>query len=41
MFEIRTKWSKKVVYKTTERVMALYWLQENNQEGLFELVRVK
>ena len=40
MYEIQTKWSKMVVYRTTERANALYWLEENNQEGIFVLVRV-
>jgi len=41
MYEIRTKWSNMVVYRTTERANALYWLEENNQEGVFKLVKVK
>ena len=41
MYEIRTRWSNMVVYRTTERGNALYWLEENNQEGVFKLVRVK
>jgi hypothetical protein len=40
MYEIQTKWTKKVVYRTTERLNALYWLEENNQEGVFILVKV-
>ena len=41
MYEIRTKWSNMVVYRTTERSNAVYWMEENNQEGVFVLVRVK
>lgn len=41
MYEIRTRWSNKVVYRTTERANAAYWLEENNAEGVFKLVRVK
>ena len=41
MYEIRTKWSNMVVYRTTERSNALYWMEENNQEGVFKLVRIK
>ena len=41
MYEIRTKWSKKVVYRTTERANALYWLECNNQEEMFEMVKVR
>ena len=41
MYEIRTKWTDLIVYRTTERGNALYWLEENNQEGVFILVRVK
>jgi hypothetical protein len=41
MYEIRTKWSNMVVYRTTERINAVYWMEENNQEGVFVLVRVK
>ena len=41
MYEIRTKWTDMVVYRTTERGNAIYWLEENNQEGVFILVRVK
>lgn len=41
MYEIQTVYSGKVVYRTTERANALYWLELNNQEGLFKLVRVK
>tara|TARA_R110000772_G_scaffold261562_1_gene380115 strand:+ start:427 stop:561 length:135 start_codon:yes stop_codon:yes gene_type:complete len=41
MYEIQTKWSHMVVYRTTERGNALYWLEENNQEGIFVLVKVK
>jgi hypothetical protein len=41
MYEIQTVYSNKVVYRTTERANALYWLELNNQEGLFKLVRVK
>jgi len=41
MYEIQTIYSNKVVYRTTARANALYWLELNNQEGLFKLVRVK
>jgi len=41
MYEIRTMWTNLVVYRTTERANALYWLEENNQEGVFKLVAVK
>jgi hypothetical protein len=41
MYEIRTKWTDLIVYRTTERGNAIYWLEENNQEGVFVLVRVK
>ena len=41
MYEIRTIYSNKVVYRTTERANAVYWLELNNQEGVFKLVRVK
>ena len=41
MYEIRTMWTNLVIYRTTERALALYWLEENNQEGVFKLVRVK
>ena len=41
IYEIRTKWTNMVVYKTTERANALYWLEENNQEGVIKLVRIK
>ena len=41
MYEIRTVFSDKVVYRTTERSNAMYWLELNNQEGCFKLVRVK
>jgi len=41
MYEIRTKWTNKTVYRTTERLNALYWLEQNNQEGVFKLVRIK
>lgn len=41
MYEIRTKWTNKTVYRTTERLNALYWLEQNNQEGVFKIVRVK
>lgn len=41
MYEIRTVFSDKVVYRTTERGNALYWLELNNQEGLFKLVKVR
>jgi len=41
MYEVRTMWSNMVVFRTTERKYALYWLEENNQEGVFKLVRVK
>jgi hypothetical protein len=41
MYEIRTKSTNLIVYRTTKRANAVYWLEENNQEGLFKLVRVK
>mgnify|MGYP003653011962 len=41
MYEIQTMWSNVIVYRTTERLNALYWLEENNQEGVFKLVKVK
>jgi hypothetical protein len=41
MYEIRTKWTDLIVYRTTERGNAIYWLEENNQEGVFVMVRVK
>jgi len=41
MYEIQTKWSKMVVYRTTVRANALHWLVENNEEGVFVLVKVK
>jgi|TARA_R110000851_G_scaffold180244_1_gene327421 hypothetical protein len=41
MYEIRTKWTDLIVYRTTERVNAIYWLEENNQEGVFVMVKVK
>lgn len=41
MYEIRTKWSNMVVYRTTERGNAVFWLENNNQEGVFKLVKVK
>lgn len=41
MYEIRTKWTDMVVYRTTERGNAICWLEENNQEGVFILVKVK
>ena len=41
MYEIRTMWTNLLVYRTTERANAIYWLEENNQEGVFKLVRVK
>ena len=41
MYEIRTKWTDLIVYRTTERGNAIYWLEENNQEGVFILVKVK
>jgi hypothetical protein len=41
MYEIRTKWTDLIVYRTTERGNAIYWLEENNQEGVFVLVKVK
>ena len=41
MYEIRTKWTNKTVYRTTERLNALSWLEQNNQEGVFKLGRVK
>ena len=41
MYEIRTIWTDIVVYRTTERANALYWLEENNQQGLFKIVKVK
>ena len=30
MYEIRTKWTNMVVYRTTERANAVFWLEENN-----------
>jgi hypothetical protein len=39
MYEIRTVWTSMVVYRTSERGNAIYWLEENNQEGVFKLVR--
>ena len=41
MYEIRTVWTNMVVYRTTERGNAIYWLEENNQEGVFVMVKVK
>lgn len=41
MYHIITKWSKKVVYTTTSRAHALYWLECNNEENMYELVKVK
>jgi len=41
MYEIRTIWTDKVVYRTTERGNALHWLEENNDPIIFKLVRVK
>ena len=41
MYEIRTKWTDLIVYHTTERGNAIYWLEENNQEGVFVMVKVK
>jgi hypothetical protein len=41
MYEIRTKWTDLIVYRTTERGNAIYWLEENNQEGVFVMVKVK
>jgi len=41
MYEIRTKSTNLIVYRTTERANAVYWLEQNNQEGVFKLVRVK
>ena len=40
IYEIRTKWTDMAVYRTTERANAMYWLEENNQEGVFKLVRI-
>jgi len=40
IYEIRTKWTDMVVYRTTERANALYWLEENNKEGVFKIVRI-
>jgi hypothetical protein len=41
MYEIRTIYSNLIVYRTTVRDNAVYWLECNNQEGMFKLVRVK
>jgi len=41
MYEIRTKSTNLIGYRTPERANAVYWLEENNQEGVFKLVRVK
>tara|TARA_R110000851_G_scaffold189981_1_gene340358 strand:+ start:2524 stop:2655 length:132 start_codon:yes stop_codon:yes gene_type:complete len=41
MYEIRTVWTNMVVYRTTERGNAMFWLEENNQEGIFIMVKIK
>jgi hypothetical protein len=41
MYEIRTRWTNMVVYRTTQRLDAKFWLENNNQEGVFKLIKVK
>lgn len=41
MYEIQTIWTNMVVYRTTSRGDALYWLENNNDPIVFKLVRVK
>lgn len=36
---IITKWTKRVVFRTSERWLALHWLENNNDPDVFKMVR--
>jgi len=42
MWQIQTKWTNVVVFQTTERLIAIDWLEVNNNDPeVFKLVKVK
>ena len=41
MYEIRTRWTNMIVYRTLKRDDALLWLEHNNTPNVFRLVRIK